>query len=188
MPIKCSVFIAASLDGFIAKADGDIAWLVDQTPPTPEDDYGYKAFFDSVDALVMGRITYEAVLAFPEWPYADKKVFVLSHGQPPIPPTLADRVEILSVPPQVLLDQLEKAGYCHLYVDGGQTIQGFLQAGLINEITLTIIPILLGGGIPLFGSLKHEFSLELLASRSYANGFVQNHYRLNDQTKTSDNL
>ncbi len=187
MPIKCSVFIAASLDGYIAKADGDIAWLINLSPPTPEEDYGYKTFFDSVDALVMGRLTYEAVLAFPEWPYADKKVFVLSHGQPAIPTLLKDRVEIIAGDTQALLNKLEKAGYHHLYVDGGKTIQGFMQAGLINEIILTTIPILLGGGIPLFGSLKAEVSLELLASRSYTNGFVQNHYRVKPQTETSDN-
>ena len=187
MPIKCSVFIAASLDGYIAKADGDIAWLVNLPAPTPNEDYGYQSFFDSVDALVMGRVTYETVLAFPEWPYGNKKVFVLSGGQPVIPPALADRVEILSGAPQVLLSQLANAGYRHLYVDGGKTIQGFLRAGCIDEIILTTIPILLGAGIPLFGSLNAETSLELVSSRSYANGFVQNHYKLKLQTETSDN-
>ena len=188
MPVKTSVFIAASLDGYIAKADGDIAWLVNITPPTPEEDYGYKPFFDSVDALLMGRVTYETALTFAEWPYADKKVFVLSHGQPLIPPALTGRVEIISGNPKALLKKLEGAGYHHFYVDGGKTIQGFLHDGLIDEIILTTIPILLGGGIPLFGCLRQELSLELLASRSYANGFVQNHYKVKHQTITSDNL
>jgi len=178
MTLKCSVFIATSLDGFIAKADGDIQWLVTIPAPDTEEDYGFQAFFDSVDALVMGRKTYEVALTFAEWPYAGKRVIVLSHGEPPVPERLIGQVEFMAGTPSELVHKLEGEGIKHAYIDGGKTIQGFLSAGLINEMTITTIPILLGEGIPLFGYLKREIKLDLLDSKWFANGFVKNRYRV----------
>lgn len=178
MTIKCSVFIATSLDGFIARTNGDIQWLVNIPPPDPNEDYGFQDFFNSIDALVTGRKTYEAVLGFEEWPYIGKKVIVLSHGLPHIPEKLVGQVEILSGSPKEVLNQLEKTGTKHLYIDGGKTIQGFLEAGLIDEMTITIIPILLGEGIPLFGPLSSDILLELQDSQRFSNGFVQNRYKV----------
>ena len=178
MTLKCSVFIATSLDGFIAKTDGDIQWLVSIPAPDPQEDYGFQTFFDSIDALVMGRKTYEAALNFADWPYTGKRVIVLSHGSPPVPERLIGQVEFMAGTPLVLAQNLEVEGIKHAYVDGGKTIQGFLAAGLIDEMTITTIPILLGEGIPLFGHLTKEIQLELLDSKRYANGFVKNHYRV----------
>lgn len=178
MTLKCSVFIATSLDGFIAKTDGDIQWLVTIPAPEADEDYGFQAFFNSVDVLVMGRKTYEAALTFAEWPYDGKRVIVLSHGEPLVPEHLIGQVEFMAGTPLEVAQNLEGEGIKHAYIDGGKTIQGFLEAGLINEMTITTIPILLGEGIPLFGHLTREIKLELLDSKWYANGFVKNHYRV----------
>jgi dihydrofolate reductase len=178
MNIKCSVFIATSLDGFIARKDGAIDWLVGNEQAASGEDYGYKAFFDSVDTLVMGRNSYDLVLTFPEWPYADKRVVVLSNGTPAIPERLASSVTIMAGTPTEVVQRLYADNARHLYIDGGKTIQGFLSAGLIDEMTITRIPILLGDGIPLFGQLKQDIHLEHIQTRAYKNGFVQSQYNV----------
>ena len=156
MSIKASVFIATSLDGFIARENGDLDWLTGGESASTEQDYGYQEFMDSVDTIVIGRNTFEPVLTFDTWPYSGKKVVVLSSGPSAVPPHLMDSVEWLSLPPQQLAERLAAQGAAHLYVDGGKTIQGFLTAGLINELIVTRIPVLIGTGIPLFGPLNHE--------------------------------
>lgn len=176
--IECFVFIAASLDGFIARSNGDISWLDASAPLIEGEDYNFAEFYSSVDALAMGRKTYETALGFAKWPYAGKRVVVLSHTAPVIPSNLPGSVEWMSGSPTEVVQRLGASGARRVYVDGGQTIQGFLQAGLINEITLTTIPILLGGGIPLFGSFKRELALQLLNSKTYPNGFVQTKYKV----------
>jgi dihydrofolate reductase len=178
MSIQCSVFIATSLDGFIARKDGGIDWLTNAAGSDSKEDYGYHAFMDSIDALVMGRNTYELVLSFGAWPYAGKPVVVLSTGSPPVPAHLHDKVRVSSLAPAALLAELERGGTRRVYVDGGKTIQGFLRAGLINDLTITRIPILLGEGRPLFGELTQDISLEHIETRSWPNGFVQSHYRV----------
>jgi dihydrofolate reductase len=175
---KFLVYIAASLDGFIARLDGDISWLNSAAPAIEGEDFGFADFYSSVDTLVMGRKTYETALGFPEWPYASKHVVVLSHAPLTIPPRLAGNVEWMSASPLEVAQNLETTGAHNVYVDGGQTIQGFLRAGLINEITVTTIPILLGSGIPLFGSLDRELRLQLITSRAFSNGFVQTKYKI----------
>jgi len=177
-PINCCVFIATSFDGFIARSDGDISWLTNPSYTIESEDFGFAEFFTQVDTMVMGRKTYETALGFAEWPYLGKRVVVLSHASPDIPLNLADSVEWMTGTPDEVLSRLEATGAHHVYVDGGQTIQGFLQAGLIDEIIITTIPILLGGGIPLFGSLDHDISLHLVSSRTYPNGFVQTKYKV----------
>ena len=178
MTIKCSVYIATSLDGFIARKNGSIDWLIGVNDPTSTEDYGYKVFFDSVDTLVIGRNTYELVLTFGEWPYAGKNVVVLSTGSPKVPEHLAGSVEVTSLAPAELVKQLAAKGAQYLYVDGGKTIQSFLSAGLIDELTITLTPILIGEGLPLFGPLNQDLKLRHIETKAYPNGFVQNKYQL----------
>ena len=180
LSIKTSVFIATSLDGFIARANGDLDWLTGAETVSAEQDYCYQEFMDTVDSIVVGRNTFELVLTFDTWPYSGKKVVVLSSGPDEIPPHLADDVEWLSLPPQQLVDRLAAQGAAHLYVDGGKTIQGFLNAGLIDELTITRVPILIGSGVPLFGALNHDVRLRHIATQQFENGFVQSKYRVAD--------
>ena len=178
MSIKCSVFIATSLDGFIARKDGSLDWLPGSDGVEGDEDYGYAEFFTSVDTLVIGRKTYELVATFTEWPYGGKRVVVLSSSYPKIPAMIAEGVVGTSCPPKELVQQLTQVGARHVYVDGGKTIHTFLRAGLIQEMTITRIPILIGEGIPLFGALAHDLKLLHLATRSFANGFVQSKYAI----------
>jgi len=179
MDTKCSVFIAASIDGFIARIDGDIDWL-----HRPEYEcstlsgLGYDDFMKTVDALVMGRKTLDKVLSFPEWPYENKPVVVLSHGRLTLPQEIHDKVDVLAGDPADIVAQLAARGMKHLYIDGGQTIQAFLAAGLINEIVITRIPVLLGKGIPLFSQFGEERDLRLIDSSVSDNGFVQSRYQV----------
>jgi dihydrofolate reductase len=178
MSIPCSVFIATSLDGFIARRNGDIDWLADPGDASAGEDYGYQEFIDSVDTLVIGRNTYELVLAFNAWPYTGKRVVVLSHGAPHVPDTLSGSVEIMSGSPAEVVRRLSESGARHVYVDGGRTIQGFLQAGLVRDMTITRIPILIGDGIPLFGKLDRDIRFEHIETKVYQkSGFVQSKYR-----------
>ena len=176
--MKASVFIAASVDGYIARENGDIDWLTVDGDEEKSEDYGYQEFMDSVDVLVMGRHSFEKVLTFGEWPYGDKRVVVLSSRPLEIPDDIADTVESKSCSAAELIEQLSKQGAKHLYVDGGKTIQGFLNAGLIQQIIITRIPILLGSGIPLFGPLYEDIKLRHIETRSFANGLVQSKYEV----------
>lgn len=169
--MKATVFIATSLDGFIARANGDLDWL----PPGGGEPHGYDEFIATVDALVIGRKTFETVLAFDTWPYGDKPVVVLSTNPlPPAPPGAL--VERMSGDPPDILARLAARGIRHVYVDGGITIQRFLQAGLIQRLIITRIPILLGEGIPLFGPLTRDIVLSHVATYQYASGLVQSEY------------
>jgi dihydrofolate reductase len=176
--IKCSIFIATSVDGFIARKNGAIDWLIDNSEANDKEDYGYKDFLNSVDAIVMGRKTYEVVRSFQEWPYTDKNLIVLSRRNPGIPETLTPSVKLMSGTPNEIVKKLSEFGVRHLYIDGGKTIQGFLQAGFINEMTITKIPILLGEGIPLFASFYNDIKLRHIRTKVFENGFVQNMYRV----------
>ena len=178
-----SVYIATSLDGFIARKNGDLNWLSENEPKDDEGDYGYKAFMDSVDVLVMGRNTYEKVLTFGEWPYADKKVVVLSSNLSKVTENLSEHVEIMSCSPKDVICRLSERGAHHLYIDGGKTIQNFLNSGLINEITIARIPVLIGAGIPLFGELSDDIPLQHIETQVFENGFVQSRYRVIDNTR-----
>jgi dihydrofolate reductase len=139
------------------------------------EEHGYEAFIASVDALVIGRKTYETVLGFDSWPYGDKPVFVLSTRTLP-PPPLGALVEHLSGDPVDIVAQLTARGVQHAYVDGGITIQRFLRAGLIQRLIITRVPVLLGEGIPLFGPLESDVTLEHVETRQYASGLVQSEY------------
>jgi dihydrofolate reductase len=169
--VKASVFIGTSLDGFIARANGDLDWL----PPGGGEPHGYEEFMATVDALVIGRKTFETVLAFDTWPYGEKPVFVLS-TRTLGPAPLGAVVERMSGDPAEIVSQLDARGIRHIYVDGGITIQRFLQAGLIQRLTITRVPVLIGAGIPLFGALEHDIVLRHIATRHYASGLVQSEY------------
>lgn len=169
--MKASVFIATSLDGFIARANGDLDWL----PAGGGEPHGYDEFIASVDALVIGRNTYETVLAFETWPYGQRPVFVLSTRALAPAPTGAV-VERMSGDPAEIVSRLAERGIRHIYVDGGITIQRFLRAGLLQRLIITRIPVLLGVGIPLFGDLPHDIWLEHVTTRAFAGGLVQSEY------------
>ncbi len=174
--IKVSVFIATSLDGYIARPDGDVSWLEDIEPFDDGDDAGYGAFFGAIDVLVMGRGSFEKVLSFDPWPYGTKPVVVLSKSLTEVPEALQHTVRLEALPPQTLLEKLSQEGYRHVYLDGGQIIQSFLREGLVDDMVLTSIPILLGAGRPLFGYLEKDIKLRLVHSQSWQNGLVQSTY------------
>lgn len=176
--MKCSVFIATSLDGFIARTNGDLDWLPGSDGVAGGEDYGFSDFFASIDTLVMGRNTYELALTFKEWPYHGKNVVVLSRGFPAAPKHLAEGVTGTSASPAELVQRLAASGSRHVYVDGGKTIQSFLRANLINEMTITRIPVLLGEGISLFGPLAQDVHLAHVSTRAFDSGFVQTRYQV----------
>lgn len=175
--LKATVFIATSLDGFIARPDGAIDWL-----PTGADtkfeDYGYAELMRSVDALVMGRKTFETVRGFGgEWPYGSKPVVVLSSRRVEIPKELAKTVSYMSGNINAIREHLATRDVKHIYVDGGVTIQRFLNAGAIDRLIITRIPVLIGEGIPLFGKLeKGDIPLAHIGTRTYPSGLVQSEY------------
>ncbi|HMF07834.1 MAG TPA: GNAT family N-acetyltransferase [Thermoanaerobaculia bacterium] len=171
--MKASVFVGTSVDGFIARPAGELDFL----PPGGGEEHGYEAFMASVDTLVIGRKTYETVLAFKAWPYGDKPVVVLS-GRPLAPAPAGARVERMSGEPAEIAARLEGRGLKHLYVDGGLTIQGFLRSGLIQSLVVTHVPVLIGEGVALFGRTDRDIHLEHIATRSYASGLVQSEYRV----------
>jgi dihydrofolate reductase len=171
-----SVFIATSLDGYIADKNGGIDWL-HSTPNPDMIDMGYAEFMSKVDALVMGRTTFETVCGFDmDWPY-EKPVFVLSHTLKKIPDDYKNKAFLVKGTLSEILEQIHQKGHHLLYIDGGTTIQGFLKEDLIEEMTITIIPILLGGGTRLFTDLPKALDFECVESKVYLNKIVQNHFR-----------
>ncbi|WP_312748464.1 dihydrofolate reductase family protein [Candidatus Nitrospira neomarina] len=142
------------------------------------EDYGYHEFIDSIDAIVMGRNSYEMVLSFAPWPYGKKPVVVLSSRTVAIGQDIASTVESIDAPPHEVVQRLAGRGWSHLYIDGGKTIQGFFRENLIHRLIITTVPILLGTGIPLFGPLSREIHLQHLETRPFANGLVQSHYEV----------
>jgi len=175
---RCSAFIACSLDGYIARPDGTLDFLA--TVERANEDYGFAEFFGSVDALLIGRNTYETALGFAEWPYAGKRCVVLTHRETPS----VHGEQFFAGEPAALLEQLALSGAQRLYVDGGAVIREFLQQGLIDDLTLSIVPVLLGTGIPLFGSELPEQKLRLESSKAYESGLVQLRYaRLDAQAQ-----
>jgi dihydrofolate reductase len=169
--MKASVFVGVSVDGFMARPDGALDFL----PPGGGEPHGYEEFMATVDALVIGRNTYETVLGFDTWPYGGKPVFALSTHPLASPPAGAV-VEQMSGSPEQIVSRLAAHGIGHIYVDGGLTIQGFLRAGLIQRLVVTRVPVLIGEGIPLFGALARDIPLRHVATRQYASGLVQSEY------------
>ncbi len=169
---RCSAFLAASLDGFIARRDGSLDWL--RVVEAPGEDYGFAAFLGGVDALLLGRATWEVARAFDPWPYAGKRVAVLSHrgGDPRHGETFhADD-------PAAVLDALGAEGVGHVYADGGSVVSQLLAAGRIDALTASIVPVVLGEGIRLFQGRLPERRLVLESARPFPSGLVQLRYRL----------
>jgi dihydrofolate reductase len=170
--VKASVFVGVSVDGFMARADGALDFL----PPGGGEPHGYDEFIASVDALVIGRKTFETVLTFGAWPYGDKRVVVLSSRPVDLSAAVGAVVEQMAGAPSEIVAKLAASGAQHLYVDGGITIQRFLREGLIQRLIITRVPVLIGAGIPLFGTLPHDVRLRHVATRSYPSGLVQSEY------------
>ena len=167
-----SVFVGTSVDGFIARPNGELDFL----PPGGGEPHGYDEFIASVDALVIGRNTFETVLAFPAWPYGDKRVVVLTSRPLDLSAVRGGKVEQMSGPPSDIVAQLAATGAHHLYIDGGITVQRFLRAGLVQRLVITRVPVLIGDGIPLFGALPRVVRLHHVATQHYPSGLLKSEY------------
>lgn len=173
--MKASIFVGTSLDGFIARPNGTFDFL--SAGSADAEPYGFEEFLATVDALVMGRKTFDTVLPFPVWPYGEKPVFVLSSR--PLPPAPSGAtVERMTGTPHEVLAQLAARGIGHVYVDGGVTIQAFLRAGLIQRLVISRVPVLIGVGIPLFGAVDADIPLTHIATKQYSSGLVQSEYAI----------
>lgn len=175
--ITAHVFIATSLDGFIARPDDDIGWLLQRDDPA--EDHGYLDFIADKDMIVMGRGCYEKILTMGEWAY-DRPVLVLSRqlADTPVPEALKGKVRFSNRAPKDVMEELAAAGIRRVYVDGGQLVQSFLRDGLIADMVVTTVPVLIGSGRPLFGALSRDIDLALVSSRSFPSGLVQSTYRV----------
>jgi len=169
-----SVFIGTSVDGFIARPDGALDFL----PVGGGESHGYDEFIAGIDALVIGRKTFETVMGFAEWPYGRKRVVVLSSQPLDLSKVRGGIVEQMAGDPAEIVSRLAATGAHHIYVDGGITIQRFLQAGLIERLVITRVPVLIGKGIPLFGTLLHDIQLRPVATQQYESGLVKTEYRV----------
>lgn len=171
--MKTIVYIGTSLDGFIARTNGDFDWLSQFA--NDEAVRAYEELTNRIDAIVIGRGTYEKVLTFPSWPYG-KKVFVLSSSITEAPPEISNKVTFLSMPPAALINHLARMRYSTIYIDGGKVIQDFLKEDLVNELIISKAPILIGSGIPLFGYLDHDIAFEHTRTEICSNGLVRSYY------------
>jgi dihydrofolate reductase len=172
--MTASVFIGTSVDGFIARPNDDLDFL----PPGGGEPHGYNEFIATVDAIVIGRKTFEKVLTLGPWAYGHKRVVVLSSRPLDLSAAVGGVVEQMSGPPAEIVSQLAASGAHHLYIDGGVTIQRFLRAGLIQRLIITRVPVLIGEGVPLFGTLPRDIPLRHVATRHYPSGLVQSEYQV----------
>lgn len=171
--MRTTAYIGTSLDGFIARKDGEIDWLIQFE--NSEINQSYLDFANEIDAIVMGRGTFEKVITFPSWPYL-QKVFVLSTQIKEIPNNLKEKVTILLMEPKELLPYLSNKGYSNIYVDGGKMIQSFLKEDLLDTLIITRVPMLIGNGIPLFGLLDNDITFKHVQTNIFSNGLVKSHY------------
>lgn len=176
---KMLVYIATSIDGYIAKENDGLDWLTTFSPPVdnPQEDYGFRDFLASVDALIMGKNTYKIASSADYWPYEGNRVIVLSSSLS----SVCEKAELYKGNIIALVNTLYTEGIRHIYVDGGNTISQFLNHQLIDELIISVIPVILGSGIPLFQGVQNESWCRLISSRSYENGLVQLHYALQDK-------
>jgi len=172
--VKASVFVGTSVDGFIARRNGDFDFL----PEGGGEPHGYDEFMSSVDVLVIGRNTFEKVLTFEKWPYAEKRVVVLSSRNIDVSNVRDATIEHMSGSPAEISDRLAAGGARHAYIDGGITVQRFLHARLIQRLIITRVPVLIGEGIPLFGSLPHDMQLRHVSTKTYPSGMVKSEYEV----------
>ena len=184
--MKCSAYIATSADGYIATPDGGVDWL--HTAGNLEadmgsEDMGFQSYMDSVDCMIMGRKCMEMIssidLTPEQWIYGDMRIVVLSNTVKEPPENLRGKIEMYSGDIQELILKLEKSGYKHAYIDGGSTITSFINLKLINEMTITKVPVLLGEGIPLFGKINKSVKLKNAKASAFPNDFIQVNYSVN---------
>jgi dihydrofolate reductase len=171
--MKTTVYIGTSLDGFIARNDGDIDWLTRFA--NDEAILAYNEFMSGIDAIVIGRGTFEKVLTFPSWPY-EKKAFVLSTSIKQVPDILREKITVLSMKPKELLNYLSGNGFSSIYVDGGKVIQAFLKEDLIDNLIISKVPVLIGSGIPLFDYLDTDLQFAHIQTQVSSNGLVRSYY------------
>jgi dihydrofolate reductase len=174
--VQGSVYVAISLDGFIARRDGNLDWLMGAD--AGEGDFGFDEFLSSVDALAMGRNTFDFVLGAGEWPYGQKPVFVMTHRALDLPAGFPGRVEAFAGSPEAFATECDHRGIEKVYVDGGETVQAFIRAGLVTRIVTTRLPKLIGSGIPLFGPINGDVNLRLVESRAFENGWIRDEYEV----------
>jgi dihydrofolate reductase len=174
---KVSIFVATSVDGFIAREDGDVSWLESFDSMGDGEDGGFANFFSQIDLMVVGRATFEKVMSFDTWLYGEKPIWVVSRTLSSLPEGFNGNVKIINASPSEILQSAQTQGFQHIYLDGGKLIQSFLKEELADELTITRVPILLGKGIPLFGLLEKELRLELIKVTSWQNGFIGEKYR-----------
>ena len=172
--LKTFVYVGTSLDGYLARKDGNIDWLAEFESKEVHKSYG--EFIRKIDAIVIGRGTFETVLSFPTWLY-ERKVYVLSTTLKKVPTQLKGKVELLSMKPREVLKHLENKGYSTIYVDGGKVIQDFLKEDCIDELIITRLPVLIGNGISLFGSLNNDLRFRHLQTTVLSNGLVKSRYQ-----------
>jgi len=169
-------YFGCSLDGYVADKDGGLEWL-DMVPNSENDDLGWVDFMERVDVQLMGRATFETVLGFNcPWPYT-KPVYILSNTMSKVPDGYEDKIELISGELVDVVQTLHAKGYKNIYVDGAKTIQGFLKEDLLDELIFTTLPVLLGGGVPLFASLENKLEFELVKSEVLLNAMVKSYYR-----------
>jgi dihydrofolate reductase len=178
--MKTSVYIGTSLDGFIARSDGNIDWLTQYA--NEEAIHAYEEFMNEVDAIVIGRGTFEKILTFPSWPY-EKKAFVLSTTLKQLPDAVKDKATLLSMKPKELLGYLSGMGLSRIYVDGGKVIQDFLREDLTDDLIISKVPVLIGNGIPLFGSLTADLKFKHIRTETQSNGLVRSYYKRERELK-----
>ena len=171
--MKVSVYIGTSLDGFIAREDGDIEWLTQFA--NDEAVNAYQKFITGIDAIVIGRGTFEKILSFPSWPY-EKKAFVLSKSIKVLPDVIKSKATILSLQPREVLAHLSNEGFSNIYIDGGKVIQSFLKEDLVDELIISQVPLLIGSGIPLFGHVDTDLLFNHIRTEVQSNGLVRSYY------------
>jgi dihydrofolate reductase/GNAT superfamily N-acetyltransferase len=170
---KISIYIAVSIDGYIARRDGSLDWL-DRVGGFGDEDYGFQGLLESVDVVILGRKTYEVAASVSDWPYTGKRIIVLSHSLQ----SVREEAELFRGDVNALISQLHSEGIQHIWVDGGVTISQFLDLQIIDFMTLSVIPMILGSGIPLFGAIAREIPCRLISSQSYPSGLAQLHYEV----------
>jgi dihydrofolate reductase len=178
--MKLSVFCGVSVDGFLARPDHSLDFL----ETGEQEPHGFEEFYSSVDVVVIGRKTFEVVLTFGKWFYGKKQVVVLSSRPLDFSTVKGAVVEQMSGEPSEILKQLKTRGFKHAYIDGGNTIQRFLTAHLIDRLVITRVPVLIGAGISLFGPVPGDIHLRHVATRSYRGGLVQSEYQLGDEVRS----
>lgn len=174
---KVTLFIATSLDGYIAAEDGSLDWLPgasgEQT--SENEDYGYQAFYDSIDTVLMGHATYRQILSFGgDFPYQGKTNYVFSHSKS----GKEENVTFTSENPAELINKLKSLPGKGIWLNGGsKLIASFLDKGLVDDMILFIVPKTIGAGIPLFRPSQSQHRFSIVEAHSYQDGMVKLHYR-----------